>query len=75
MGENLSEINRGPRLKKQRWWVGEGGGGEGEKKGIIEIPHRGHLVSSLFFPGNFFIQELFKRLRWPRRRGSVVVQR
>ena len=39
MGENLSEINRGPLLKKQRWRG---------KKTIIEIPRRGLLFSLPF---------------------------
>lgn len=51
MGENLSEINRGPLLKKQRWRRVGGS--------IIEIPHRGLLFSSPFLPENFFIQQLF----------------
>jgi len=47
MGENLSEINRGPLLKKQRWRG---------KKIIIEIPHRGLLFSLPFPRQNFFIR-------------------
>lgn len=68
MGENLSEINRGPRLKKQRW---RGGEEEGHNWNPTQRASHFFTLSAreLLHPGTFLTQ------CWPNGRGSVVGQK
>lgn len=62
MGENLSEINRGPLLKKQRWR---------EKKTIIEIPRRGLLFSLPFSMAELLYSPTFLMSCTPKSREGA----